>query len=155
MTTITINENSLLPLPSISVGRASALNAEILNVDSSYSNVQVMLGQISAGGAAIACPCNPSPGGVWTLYANGAYFLLTGKTLYHVTAKTAKGDSIYLGGGILHVVNSVLNIEETDIPVLPEEIYVRGSNGLYYRVTVELDGDGVPYMIVDPKGITK
>lgn len=155
MTTITINENSPMPLPDISVGRASVLNAELVGVDRSYTNVQVMLGQVSAGGAAVACPCNLKPGGVWTLYADGAFFLFTGNVNYHVTAKTAQGDSVYLGGGNLRVVDSVLNVEETELPVLPDEMYVRGSNGLYYRVTVELDADGVPYMIVDPEGITK
>lgn len=155
MTKLIIKENSPILLPDISVGRASALNAELHGIDRSYSNVQVMLGQVSSGGATVACPCSEKPGGVWTLYANGAFFLFTGNVNYHVTAKTAQGDSVYLGGGNLRIVDSVLNVEETDIPVLPEEMYVRGSNGLYYRVTVELDADGVPYMIVDPEGITK
>lgn len=155
MTKIIIKENSPIPLPDISVGRASVLNAEILNVDRAYSNVQVMLGQVSSGGAAVACPCNRKPGGVWTLYANGAFFLFTGEANYHVTAKTAEGDSVYLGGGKLRIVDSVLNVEETELPVMPDEVYVRGSNGLYYRVTVELDDDGIPYMIVDSNGVSK
>lgn len=155
MTIITINENSPLPLPTLSVGRASALNAELHNVDRSYSNVQIMLGQVSSGGATVACTCRLRPGGVWSLYASGAYFLVTGRAKYHITAKTAQGDSVYLGSGVLLITDSVLNVEETDLPVLPEEMYVRGSNGLYYRVTVNLDEDGVPYMNVDPEGITK
>lgn len=154
MTRIPIRENSPLPLPDLTVGRASALNAELLNVDRSYTNVQVMLGQPSSE-AASACPCEPRPGGTWSLYANGAFFLTTGSTAYHVTARTSRGDSVYLGTGRLRIVDSVLNVEKTELPVLPEEVYVRGSNGLYYRVTVELDDDGAPYMIVDPKGIAK
>lgn len=155
MLRIKIKENSVIPLQTISVGRASVLNAVLEGIDRSYTNVQIMLGQISAGGATVACPCTEAPGGEWKVYASGAFFLFTGDTFYHVTAKTPQGDSIYLGGGVLSIVDSVLNVEESEVPVLPDEVYVRGSNGLYYRVTAELDSDGVPYMIVDPKGITK
>ena len=155
MTHIRINENSSFPLPDICVGRASAVNLVLTNIDRAYSNVQISFGQISAGGAAIPCPCSERPGGEWACYASGAFFLAVGSTNYHVTAKTAKGDSSYLGGGRLAVTPSVLNVEPSGLPTLPDEVYVRGSTGLYYRVTVELDEDGVPYMIVDPNGVTK
>ena len=155
MKTIRINENSTFPLPDIEVGRASAFNCTLTNIDRTYTNVQISFGQKSAGGAAIPCPCTERPGGEWGCYASGAFFLAEGAATYHVTAKTAKGDSIYLGGGRLVVKPSVLNVEPGDLPTLPDEVYVRGSNGLYYKVTAELDEDGVPYMVVAPEGITK
>lgn len=155
MKTIRVSENSLFPLPDLAVGRASALNIAVVGVDRTYENVQIAFGQISAGGAAIPAPCTASPGGEWTCYASGALFLAEGATNYHITAKTARGDSIYLGGGRLVITPSVLNVEPTELPTLPDECYVRGSNGLYYRVTVELDPDGVPYMVVDPEGVSK
>ena len=155
MKTIKINENSNFPLPDIKVGRASAFNCTLVNIDRTYTNVQIAVGQVLSSGAMIPCACSERPGGEWKAYLNGALFLGVGVTVYHVTAKTDKGDSIYLGGGRLSVVDSVLNTDPYDVPVIPDELYVRGSNGLYYRVTAELDSDGVPYMIVDPNGVTK
>ena len=155
MKTIRINENSTFPLPDIEVGRASAFNCTLTNIDRTYTNVQISVGQISAKDACLPCPCTESPGGEWRAYISGAFFLAVGTSCYHVTAKTAKGDCIYLGGGRLIITPSVLNVEPAEMPVMPDEVYVRGSTGLYYRVTVELDEDGVPYMIVDPNGVTK
>lgn len=154
MTKILITENSTFPLPDISVGRASAFCCSISGIDRTYTSVQIAIGQVSSGGH-LPCPCTAVPGGDWKCYVSGAFFLSPGATNYHITAKTDKGDSVYLGGGRLLIVESVLNVESSDLPVMPEEVYVRGANGLYYKVTVELDADGVPYMVVAPEGIEK
>jgi len=151
---IPIRENTSILLPEIAVGRASAFEGVILNVPRDYENVQVAFGQ--SNGSTVACPCNQRPGGDWGVYANGAYFLtVTNTAIYHVTAKTHKGDSVYLGSGRLKVIASVLNASESDVPVLPDDVYVRGANGLYYKVTAALDEDGIPYMVVDQNGVTR
>lgn len=151
---IPIRENSSNPLPEITVGRASAFEGKIVGVPADYENVQIAWGQVG-NDASFACPCNAKKGGDWGVYATGAYFLTVGKAFYHVTAKTHKGDSVYLGGGTLRVCQSVLNVEPDAVPVIPDECYVRGANGLYYKVTAALDEDGVPYMIVANEGISK
>lgn len=151
---IPIKENTSNPLPEISVGRASAFVGKIVGVPAEYENVQIAFGN-AENGSCFPCPCNAKPGGDWGVYANGAYFLTVGKAFYHVTAKTPNGDSIYLGSGALRITQSVLNVEPSNVPVIPDECYVRGANGLYYKVTAELDEDGVPYMNVSTEGITK
>lgn len=154
MLVIPVKANPSAPLPEVTVGRASALAAKIVGVPADFSSVQVAFG-VPGGGSFSPCPCSPRKGGDWGLYASGAFFLTEGKAAYHVTARTRKGDSAWLGCGTLRVVPSVLNVEATDVPVLPDECYVRGADGLYYKVTAELDEDGVPYMVVSKEGITK
>ena len=151
---IPIRENTSIQLPEIVVGRASAFVGKIVRVPAEYENVQIAWGQAESG-ATFPCPCNYRKGGDWGVYANGAYFQQIGKSCYHVTAKTHKGDSIYLGSGTLRVTQSVLNVDETQVPVIPDDFYARGRNGLYYKVTAELDEDGVPYLFVAKEGITK
>lgn len=154
MLVIPIKSNPSAPLPEVTVGRASALSAKIVGVPADFSSVQVAFGN-PEDGSLCPCPCDPKKGGDWGLYASGAFFLSVGKAAYHVTAKTRKGDSAWLGCGTLRVVQSVLNVEPSAVPVIPDECYVRGADGLYYKVTAELDEDGVPYMVVAKEGITK
>lgn len=150
---IPIQENTSILLPEIVIGRASAFEGVLMNVPADYDNVQIAFEQ--ANGASVPCPCNARPGGEWGIYANGAFFLsLITKGAYHVTARTHKGDSVYLGSGTLRVKASILNVDANAVPVLPQDVYVRGGNGLYYKVTAELDEDGVPYMVVDQNGVT-
>lgn len=153
MFTIPIQENSGKELPAVEVGRASAFRARIVGVESDYANVQIAFGT-PQDAASNAVACNARPGGDWTCYASGAYFMYEGRAHYHVTAKTPQGDSVYLGGGTLFISPSVLNVDDASVPVIPPNCYVRGSNGLYYLVTAELDDDGIPYMIVDRNGVT-
>lgn len=154
MTTIKLPRNTTDALPEIRVGRVSAFEALVVGVPSHLENVQISFG--TAGDlASNACPCDARPGGEYGIYANGAFFPNVGKAHYHVTARTARGDSVYLGRGRLTIIQSVLNVPEGSVPVIPDDMWVRGANGLYYKVTAKLDEDGVPYMIVDPNGVTK
>lgn len=150
---IPVREHSGLPLPTATVGRASAFRARITGVPEDYTNVQVAFGTPLDAYANTAA-CDMKPGGDWTVYASGAYFMNEGTAHYHITAKTAKGDSVYLGGGTLVITPSVLNVENYELPVIPPDCYVRGADGKYYKVTAELDEDGVPYMIVSKEGVT-
>lgn len=153
MITLQIFKNSR-KLDALHAARASALDGVIIGVPAECENVQISIG-VAGNESTNACACDLRPGGEWHFYANGAFFPFVGRTLYHVTARTLKGDSVYLGRGVLVVEESVLNVPAASVPLLPDDTWVRGANGLYYRVTAELDEDGVPFMIVDPNGVKK
>ena len=154
MTTIVLNDKTTDRLPEIAVGRASVFEARLIGVPSHLENVQIAFG--TPGDATCnACPCDLLSGGEYAVYANGAYFHTVGRAHYHITARTPGGDSAYLGSGPLRIIQSVLNVTEGKVPVIPDDMWVRGSNGLYYRVTADVDEDGVPFMIVDRNGVTK
>ena len=153
MQSIQVAQDSALRLPTVTVGRASAFRARLVGIPRDLERVQIAFGT-PKDNSSCAVQCDPRPGGEWTAYASGAYFLVEGRASYHVTALTPRGDSVYLGAGTLFIVPSVLNVEETALPVIPPDCYVRGADGLYYKVTAELDEDGLPYMVVDRKGVS-
>lgn len=141
-------------LPDVTVGRGSVCRLTITGIENDLDNVQVHFGKASDAATNVVM-CQKRSGGEWYCYANGFYFLDEGVANYHITARTPEGDSRYLGGGKLRIIPSILNVDPENAPIIPEDTYVRGSNGLYYKLTAELDADGVPYIIVDPKGVTK
>lgn len=153
MLTIYIRENERA-LQAITAYRASALEARVVGVPGRFDNVQVHFGAPGTE-ACNACACDEKPGGEWYCYANGAFFQHVGKSHFHVTARTERGDSVYLGGGTLFIEQSILNVPDGHVPVIPEDTWVRGANGLYYRVTADVDADGVPFMVVDKNGVSK
>ncbi len=155
MLTIPISPETSIPRKSIEVGRASAFRARLVGIPADFDNVQIHFGRPDTGDAN-AVACTPVPGGEWNAYAGGAYFPAVGKAQYHVTARTPQGDSAYLGSGTLRVVPSVLNVGAEEALVVPQDLYAHSpKNGLYYKVTAELDEDGVPFLIVDRNGVTK
>jgi len=154
MVTILLGEDTQHALKDVSVGRASAFEAMVVGVQDNYENVEVHFGA-NGDVNTNAVVCNPKSGGRWYCYANGAFFPAVGKNHFHVTAKTPQGDSAYLGSGTLWVSQSVINTDPAQTPVIPEECYVRGLDGKYYRLTVDFDESGVPFPVLDNEGITK
>ena len=155
MITIKIGDSSAIPLRALEVGRNSAFVARIIGVPAEYGNVQLHFGVPNSEGAN-AVVCKPIPGGDWKAYATGAYFPTVGKSHYHVTAKTAEGDGVYLGAGTLRVAASVVNVDDPANLIVPPNMYAFSpDNGLYYKVTAKLDADGVPFLVVDKNGVER
>lgn len=142
-----------LPLQSIVVGRASSLDLVVSNVPENVDNVQLHFTR-PGNAEATAAGANPAPGGIWKAYVNGAYFPREGTAQFYVTGRDARGGSVFLGSGWVRVVPSVLNVSDAPVPTLPEDVYLRGTNGLYYPITVDFDSDGVPMPVIG-EGITK
>lgn len=154
MVKIILGNDTRRALAELEVGRVSAFEALIVGVPGHYDNVELHFGA-NGDVSTNAVVCNPKPGGEWYCYANGAFFQYVGKNHYHVTARTPQGDSAYLGSGTLWVRQSVINTDPAQTPVIPEECYVRGLDGKYYRLTVDFDESGVPFPVLDNEGITK
>ena len=154
MVKIILNGDLGRGLASLTVGRASAFEALVVGVPDGLENVQIHFGTGGDTAVNAAC-CDEKPGGEWYCYANGAYFPRPGKNHYHVTARNGRGDSVYLGGGTLFVEQSVLNMDAADAGTIPDDTWLRGLDGKYYKLTVEFDADGVPVPVVDDEGVTR
>lgn len=151
---IPIKEGSPVALPSAEVGRASAFRALLVGVPADLENVEVHFATpTDASGKAVKCTA--VPGGDWRVYASGLYFPDEGKAKYRVSAKTPEGDSVHLGEGALRVVASSLNVDEAELPIVPEETYLRNpQTGLWHKLTCTIeDGDMVP--LISKNGVTK
>lgn len=155
MRTINIGNNPNDPLAQIAVGRSSAFVARLVGVPSDVENVEVHFGtrnDLSIN----PCVCRKVPGGEWKCYANGFFFPDEGKAHYHVTAKTAAGDSVYFGKGKLIIMPSVINVKPGAVGIVPDETYVRNpKTGLWHKVIAELDENGEIVMATEQEGITK
>lgn len=154
MFVIPINEGSTVPLPAAEVGRASAFRALLVGVPGDLENVEVHFATpTNASGTPVRC--DAMPGGDWRVYASGIYFPDEGKAKYRVTARTPQGDSVHLGAGTLMVVPSVLNVEETLVPLVPEDAYIRNpATGLWHKLTCTFE-DGILTPSVSETGVTK
>lgn len=155
MLKICIGDGAGLALPAVEVGRGSAFEALLVGVPARYENVQVAFG-LAGDTVANPCPCSAKPGGEWGVYASAAFFPNEGRAHYHVTARTGRGDSVYLGRGTLRIVPSVLNVEGADVPIVPEDFCVRNPvTGLWHRVFAEANEDGDITMTVQQEGFRK
>ena len=155
MTRLVIPEKPNDAMPEVSVGRASAFCAELIGVADDLENVQVHFGSIGDI-SSNAVAARRVPGGIYRVYANGFYFPNVGKAHYHVTAKTAQGDSTYLGGGTLRVIQSVLNVPAPQVPIVPDTACAfNPRTGLYYRIVAELNDDGEVVLAAEKEGFTK
>ena len=151
---IPIKEGSTVALPAAEVGRASAFRALLVGVPADLENVEVHFATpTDTSGKAVVCTA--MPGGDWRVYASGLYFPDEGKAKYRVSAKTPEGDSVHLGEGALRVVASSLNVDEAELPIVPEETYLRNpQTGLWHKLTCTIeDGDMVP--LISKNGVTK
>ena len=102
-----------------------------------------------------SCAWTPALGGDWRLYASGLYFPDEGRAKYRVSARTPQGDSVYLGAGALEIAPSSLNVDEADLPIVPEDTYLRNpATGLWHKLTCTFD-DGMLTPIIAKEGVTK
>lgn len=154
MNLICIGSNTRNLLPEIVNGRASAYYALIRGVPEEVDHVEVHFGK-PENASTNAVVCRRVPGGDWKVYANGFFFPDVGKTVYHITARSDKGDSVYLGGGTLRVTQSVLNVTEGEEPIIPADTMVRNPRtGLWHKLTAEVNDDGQVVVGVEKEGIT-
>lgn len=141
------------PLATISVGRGSSFECEIVGVPDGVQEVQMHFGRpgTNACGHATA---NPLPDGRWGVYANGLHFQDVGVTKYHVTGRDERDNSRWFGSGTLNVRPSVLQVDAVET-IIPEDCYVRNpENGLWYKFTVTVE-DGILTPVFSKEGITK
>lgn len=154
MFTIPIKEGSPTALPFAEVGRGSAFRAMLVGVSPELENVEVHFATpTNATGSAVKCEA--VPGGDWYVYASGLYFPDEGRARYRVSARTPEGGSIHLGEGTLEIVGSSLNVDEADLPIVPEDAYVRNpATGLWHKFTCTFE-DGALTPTIAKEGITR
>ena len=154
MFVIPIKEGSTVALPSAEVGRASAFRALLVGVPGDLENVEVHFATpTNASGTAVKC--DAMPGGDWRVYASGIYFRDEGKAKYRVSAKTPQGDSVHLGEGALRIVPSSLNVDEAELPIVPEDTYLRNpETGLWHKLSVSIV-DGALTPAIAKIGVTR
>jgi len=151
---IPIKEGSPTALPFAEVGRGSAFRALLVGVPADLENVEVHFATpTDASGA--AAKCDAMPGGDWRVYASGLYFPDEGKAKYRVSARTPQGDSVHLGEGALRIVASSLNVDEAELPIVPEDTYLRDPRtGLWHKFTCTIE-DGALTPKLAKEGITR
>jgi hypothetical protein len=154
MFTIPIKEGSPTALPFAEVGRGSAFRARLTGVSPELENVEVHFATpTNASGSAVKCEA--VPGGEWRVYASGLYFPDEGRARYRVSARTPQGDSVHLGAGTLEIVPSSINVEESALPIVPEDTYLRNpATGLWHKFTCTFE-DGMLTPNIAKEGITR
>ena len=139
---------------SISVGRGSAVWLEIVGVPNGVENVVFHAGRPGTDNYS-AVQASPLPDGRWAVYASGLHFPDVGAGRYHVTGKDERGGSVWLGSGSLYVEPSVLNVDAEDIPLVPEDAYVRNpATGLWHKLTVTFE-DGALVPELSTEGVSR
>ena len=89
------------------------------------------------------------------MYASGLYFPDEGRARYRVSARTPQGDSVHLGAGTLEIVPSSINVEESALPIVPEDTYLRNpATGLWHKFTCTFE-DGMLTPNIAKEGITR
>ncbi len=138
----------------ITVGRGSALWLEIVGVPGGVENVVFHAGRPGTENYSTVA-ASPLPDGRWSVYASGLHFPNVGTGKYHVTGRDARGGSVWLGSGRLNVEQSVLNVDEGDIPLVPEDAYVRNpATGLWHKLEVTVE-NGVLVPEFSDQGVSR
>ena len=139
---------------SITVGRGSALWLEVVGVPSGVENVVFHAGRPGTENYSTVA-ASPLPDGRWSVYASGLHFPNVGVGKYHVTGRDERGGSVWLGCGRLNVEQSVLNVDEGDIPLVPEDAYVRNpATGLWHKLEVTVE-NGVLVPEFSDQGVSR
>lgn len=138
----------------MTVGRGSALWLELVGVPDGVSNVQFHAGRPGTENYSTVT-ASPISDGRWAVYASGLNFPNVGVAKYHVTGKDEKDGSVWLGRGRLNIEQSVVNVDAEDVPLVPEDAYVRNpATGLWHKLTVVVE-DGVLVPELDKTGVTR
>ena len=103
--TIFIRHDSL-PMQTITVGRASALNLTVIGVPANVENVLLHVSTPGAVETYTPVAADPGKDGRWSIYATGVFFPEAGLAKYHITGRDDKGNSVWLGGGRLNILQS-------------------------------------------------
>ena len=141
-------------LATLSVGRASAQEFELVGVPDGVANVMVHVGRPGTDNYS-AVLAHPLPDGRWGVYVSGLYFPEVGKGKYHVTGKDGRDGSVWLGRGRLNIEQSVLNVDPDAIPLVPDDAYVRNPvTGLWHKLEVAVE-NGVLVPEFSDQGVSR
>ena len=142
------------PLQALNVGRASALEFSVGGVPAEVASLQFHVGR-SGNDTYSVVVASRRRNGMWNVYASGLYFPEVGSVNYHLTGRDGRGNSVWLGSGIVNVLQSAINITDEDVPAVPEDTYLRNpATGKWHKLTVAFE-DGALLPIISNEGITR
>ena len=145
---------SRLALPTLTIGRAATFECEILNAPQGLQEVQAHFSK-PGNPTFTAVDARPLSDNRWAIYANALNFPTEGLATYHLTGKDQNDNSVWLGSGRLEIVPSVLHSDAADVPIVPEDTYVRNpATGLWHKITLHFEGDEL-VLDYDKEGITR
>lgn len=143
------------PLDTLTVGRGSALEFEIVGAPEGLQEVQFHAGTPDDPNRFTAVAGRALPDARWLVYANGLNFPHVGSAKYHLTGKNGRDGAVWLGDGRLDIRESVLHVADADVPIVPEDCYIRNAKtGLWHRVLAEME-DGEIVLDYDRKGVVR
>lgn len=156
MTTVVLKDGATKPiLPTITVGRASTLEFEVVGAPDGLQEMQVHVSDAETPHAYSAVSARPLPGNRWHVYVSGLYFRTVGRAAYHLTGKDGRDNAVWLGAGRLEVVNSVLHADADAAPIVPEDCYIRNpATGLWHKVVATAE-DGEIVLQYEKEGIER
>ena len=141
-------------LRTITVGRGSALELELVGVPDGLVNVMFHAGRPGTENYSMAT-ARELPDGRWAVYASGLHFPNVGVAKYHVTGKDGRDGSVWLGRGRLNIEQSVLNVDPDAIPLVPDDAYVRNPvTGLWHKLEVTVE-NGVLVPEFSDQGVSR
>lgn len=142
------------PLKMLNVGRATSLDFSVGGVPAEVANLQFHVGRPGNDTYSVAV-ASRRRNGLWDVYASGLYFPEVGTVNYHLTGLDGKGNAVWLGSGVVNVLQSAINMSEADVPAVPEDTYIRNpATGLWHKLTIVFE-DGGFLPIISNEGITR
>lgn len=157
MTTIALNNGrgAGAPLPTLTVGRGSALELEVAGAPDGLQSLQLHVSDAETPHTYTPVAATPLPGNVWRAYAGGLNFRTPGRAFYQLTGRDARDGNVWLGKGWLNIEDCVLHRDDADVPIVPEDCYIRNpATGLWHKVTATMD-DGEIVLQYEKEGIEK
>ena len=143
------------PLDTLTVGRGSAFEFEIVGAPEGLQELQFHVGEPENENRFTAVAGRAAPDNRGIVYANGLHFPHAGNARYHLTGKDEQDNSVWLGTGRLDIRESVLHVAAEDVPIVPEDCYIRNTEtGLWHRLTATID-DGEIVLDYDRKGVVR
>lgn len=141
-------------LTALQVGRASALEFDVIDAPEDLQSLQFHVGRIGRDDFH-AVVATAKPDNRWGVYANGLHFQDVGRTTYHISATDSRGNAVWLGKGRLEIVQSVLPVDPDAIALIPEDTYVRNpATGLWHKLTCQFE-DGMILPMIEEEGVSK
>ena len=157
-------------LAMINGGVNNILEVSFSGIDPHYDGVQIRID--IGGGIAVVKDCEPMRTCEWACYIKAFNFTKVGDFRYTLTGLAVDGGSAYIGSGVCRIRPSEANTNATDTGagelntfngILSQttggavnndgKTYLRGADGKYYELKVEIDADGKPYMSLADEGV--
>lgn len=155
MIIIRIRSGAMRPaLSTIQIGRASVLEAEVLGAPEGLTSLQFHVGRIGRDDF-YAVEGIRKTDNRWSVYASGLHFQDPGRTEYHISGNDSRGNAVWLGKGRLEIIQAALPVNPEEIPVIPEDTYVRNpKTGLWHKLTCIVE-DGMIIPQIEEEGVVK